>query len=365
MSDSPFHKHNKAVIYRRGLHVVAILTACAVFPLIFVGAGVTSKDAGMAYPNGFNSDGYFLRNPPGWFNRDDTRWEHGHRLLGRAVGLSAIVLAIWCWPGGGTVRILGVCNLLAITVQGVLGALRVNEVSTTLAMVHGILGQMCFCLACCVALITGRTWRQASGASNARHAGFPQRRPPLLKSKVKSPGSKVTQLMDLRLSTLDLRHSPQESRPPQDSRSPQEWVCLLGTAGAMIQLVSGAALRHFGFGAALLAHVFGAIAATFLLGWTAMWVIGRHPRRHLLTWLGSAMVVLLVLQLLLGGFTFTVTVMGGRWSPFFQWAVPSAHVATGALLLVCSVLVTLSTYHLLRPVSQPEGPAATAPVTMA
>ncbi len=339
MSDSPFHKHNKAAIYSRGLHVVAILTACSVFPLIFVGAGVTSKDAGMAYPKGFNSDGYFLRNPPGWWNRDDTRWEHGHRLVGRAVGLSAIVLAIWCWPCGGTVRILGVCNLLAITVQGVLGALRVNEVSTTLAMVHGIFGQMCFCLACCVALVTGRTWLRAP--FSLRHAGVPQRRP------------------------------PQESRPPQDSRPPQEWVCLMGMAGALIQLVSGAALRHcrppqeFGLGAALLTHVFGAIAATFLLGWTAMWVIGRHPRRHLLTWLGRTMAVLLVLQLLLGGFTFTVTVMGGRWSPFFQWAVPSAHVAIGALLLVCSVLVTLSTYHLLRPVSQAEGPAATAPVTMA
>ncbi len=334
MSDSPFHKHNQAVIYRRGLHVVAFLTACAVFPLIFVGAGVTSKDAGMAYPNGFNSDGYFLRNPPGWWNRDDTRWEHGHRLVGRAVGLSAIVLAIWCWPCGGTVRILGVCNLLAITVQGVLGALRVNEVSTTLAMVHGILGQMCFCLACCVALVTGRTWLQAPGASNARRAGFPQR------------------------------------RPPQESRPPQEWVYLMGTAGAVIQLVSGAVLRHcrppqeFGFGAALLVHVFGAMVVTFLLGWTAMWVIGLHPRRHLLTRLGSAMVVLLVLQLLLGGFTFTVTVMGGQWSPFVQWAVPSAHVAIGALLLVCSVLVTLSAYHLLRPASQAEEATVTAPVTM-
>lgn len=317
MSGSTLHIHQKALTYHRGLHVAAILTACAVFPLIFVGAGVTSKEAGMAYPDGFKSDGYFLRNPPGWWGRDDTRWEHGHRLVGRTVGLLAIVLAIWCWRCGGAVRILGVCNLLAIIIQGLLGAFRVNEVSTTLAMIHGVMGQMCFCLACCVALITGRTWSRASGTKSAGRIGFLQ------------------------------------------------GLSLAATGSVMIQLVSGAALRHFGFSGALLAHVLGAIVVTFLLGWMAMCVIGQHPGRNLLAGLGRALAILLVFQLLLGGAAFTVTVMGGKWSPFVQWALPSAHVAVGGLLLACSVLVTASTFHPLRRASQLGEPAATAAVKMA
>ena len=155
---------DRATTYSRSLHFLAILTACALFPLIFVGAGVTSKDAGMAYPDGFTSDGYFLQNPPGWWESDDTRWEHGHRLVGRTVGILAIVLAISCWRIGGWVRALGAANLLAIVTQGVLGAFRVNEVSTTLAMIHGVFGQLCFCLACAVALVTGRTWHREAGA---------------------------------------------------------------------------------------------------------------------------------------------------------------------------------------------------------
>ncbi len=318
--------------YSRNLHIVAILTACAVFPLIFVGAGVTSKEAGMAYPSGFTSDGYFLLNPPGWWDSDNTRWEHGHRLLGRAVGVLAIVLAIGCWRFAGPIRTLGICNLLAIITQGLLGAFRVNEVSTALAMIHGIIGPMCFCLACSVALVTGRTWRMAASGQVPWLSGSPN--------------------------PLSAPHLQDEHEPlaVETNGSPASLyrLCLIGTVGAFAQLVSGAGLRHFGPGAMLLIHVFGAMVSTFLLGWMTMWVLGLPSRvvrpvgRHPLTWLARAMAVLLVLQLMLGGAAFTVTQMGGRWTPFVQWAVPSAHVAVGAVLLACAVLVTMITYRPFR-----------------
>lgn len=296
--------------YRRWLHALAVVTAVAVFPLILVGATVTSKDAGMAYPDGFTSNGYLLRNPPGWLDRDDTRWEHGHRLVGRAVGLLSIALAVGCWRQGGWIRLLGVGNLLAIITQGVLGAFRVYEVSTLLAMVHGIVGQLCFCLTCSVALVTSRSWLQRRAAQPVRALRF-------------------------------LRN-----------------LCLVGVIVVFAQLVSGAAVRHFEFNETLVVHVLGAVVVTFLLGWIAMWIMGQHPGRHVLTQLGRALGLLMVIQLLLGGAAFAFTTMGLSSPAALRWIVPSAHVGVGALLFACLVLVTCCTYRLLRPAAQSSDAAA-------
>ena len=44
-------------VYHRALHLIALLTACATFPLIFMGGLVTSHQAGMSVPDGPNSYG--------------------------------------------------------------------------------------------------------------------------------------------------------------------------------------------------------------------------------------------------------------------------------------------------------------------
>ena len=119
------------------MHSVAVLTALAVFPLIFAGAGVTSQDAGMAYPDWPTSGGHLL-NPPNWWHSIGTRWEHGHRLLGWAVGLLAIVLAVFSWKRGRAIRYVGLGTLLAITVQGVLGGLRLFLGLCAGAVVFGV-----------------------------------------------------------------------------------------------------------------------------------------------------------------------------------------------------------------------------------
>lgn len=310
--NSPVSTHQaESTPYSRGLHVAAILAACAVFPLVVVGAGVTSKDAGMAYPDGFSSAGYFVRNPPGWWDTDATRWEHGHRLLGRTVGILAIVVAVWSWRRGRLVRLLGVGSLVAICLQGVLGAFRVYEVSTTLAMLHGIFGQLCFCLASAVALATGPSWRRGMAAYRVPAAGSLRR------------------------------------------------LCLISSLCVFVQLILGAAYRHFACNGSLLTHVFGAMVVTCLVGWVSMWVMGARPELRLLSYLGSAVAVLMIAQLMLGGFTFTVTVMGGRWSSFVLWAVPTAHVAVGALLFTGIVLITLCTYQLREQVEESQSAAPT------
>ncbi len=285
--------------HSRGLHRVALLAACAVLPLILVGAGVTSKGAGMAYPDWPTSDGHLV-NPPGWWQGDLTRWEHGHRLLGWVVGLLAIVLAGACWQRGGKLRLVGAATLAAIIVQGVLGGLRVTEISTTWAVVHGVWGQLCFCLACMVALLTSREWATSSGAVVARRTAF------------------------------------------------FRCGCWLGLACVFAQLVAGAVFRHFDSRGALVAHLLGAVVVILVLSWLAMWVMEQYGESALLLRLGRTLALLIGLQMILGGFSFLVTVMGVNASGFVGWALPSTHVLVGAMILACVLSLTMAGYRVLR-----------------
>jgi cytochrome c oxidase assembly protein subunit 15 len=283
-------------------------------PLIVVGAGVTSKDAGMAYPDWPTSGGHLV-NPPGWWQGEKTLWEHGHRLLGWTIGMLAIVSAVFCFRRGATLRILGLATLLAIAIQGVLGGIRVQAVSTPLAMVHGVWGQVCFCLACVVGLLTSRGWLESGAAVEARGATFFQR------------------------------------------------GTLVGTICVFLQLVTGAAQRHFGVREALIAHVLWAVVVILVLSWAAMWALEQYPHLALLAKLGRWLAVLVGLQMIFGGLAFLVTVMGGDWPVTLRWTAPSAHVLVGAMLLACVLMMTLSSRRLLRPIEDPARASLRAAAT--
>src|SRR3954471_23354651 len=83
--------------YHPRLHLIALLTACATFPLIFMGGLVTSHGAGMSVPDWPNSYGYnmFLFPPRFWVG--GILYEHTHRLMGSLVGFLSIVLVILAW----------------------------------------------------------------------------------------------------------------------------------------------------------------------------------------------------------------------------------------------------------------------------
>ena len=254
----------------------------------------------MAYPDWPTSAGHLL-NPPGWWQGEATRWEHGHRLVGWVVGVLAIALATLCWRDRGLVRALGLGTLVAIVIQGLLGGLRVTEVSTALAMVHGIWGQACFCLVAMTALATSRAWLECGPAAETGAAVSLQR------------------------------------------------LCLLAAVSTFVQLFLGAALRHFGSGLALVAHILWACVVVFLVGWITIWVAGAGSGVRLLTRLASTLGILVVLQLLLGGFVWLVSFGGIAFPSGLGWAVPTVHSAVGALLLACSVLLTASVYRMLQP----------------
>jgi len=298
----------------RTVHVAAIVTAILIFPLVIVGAGVTSKDAGMAFPD-WPTSNHHLIDPPGWTQKSDQLWEHGHRLIGWVVGMSAIVLACAGWRRGKLVRTLSLLTLGAIIVQGVLGGLRVTCVSEALAMVHGIWGQLCFCIACTTALVTSSAWRRGSALQAAPAAGVLQK------------------------------------------------GCLVTTIAILLQLVFGAALRHFGSKDALVAHLLWAVVVALLVGWIAMWVVGQHPANDLIGLLGRVVGVGIAVQLLLGGLTLLVTVMKVIHGAVWVWLLPSAHVAVGAILLASMLLLTLVTHRRLVEREKQNGAHGLAGVT--
>jgi cytochrome c oxidase assembly protein subunit 15 len=86
--------------YHPAVHWLAVLTAVATFPLIFMGGLVTSHQAGMSVPDWPNSYGYnmFLFPPSKWVG--GIFYEHSHRLMGTVVGFLALLLAaVACGPG--------------------------------------------------------------------------------------------------------------------------------------------------------------------------------------------------------------------------------------------------------------------------
>src|SRR6266481_6016971 len=83
--------------YNPTLHRLALLTAVATFPLIFMGGLVTSHQAGMSVPDWPNSYGYnmFLFPPHLWIG--GILYEHTHRLMGTVVGFCSILLVLHAW----------------------------------------------------------------------------------------------------------------------------------------------------------------------------------------------------------------------------------------------------------------------------
>jgi cytochrome c oxidase assembly protein subunit 15 len=89
-----------AASHNRGLHRLALLTAVATFPLIFMGGLVTSHDSGLSVPDWPNSYGYNMFLFPISLWQGGIFYEHAHRLMGTVVGYAAVMLACWAWGAG-------------------------------------------------------------------------------------------------------------------------------------------------------------------------------------------------------------------------------------------------------------------------
>ncbi len=227
-------------------------------------------------------------------------YEHSHRLIGSIVGFLTIALmvSIWAKDARRWMKWLGVIALVAVIAQGVMGGLRVTNLSRVLAIVHACFAQAFFGLIASLALFTSRGWLQTS---------------------VKIETTNTIRLRRLALITLALIY---------------------------IQFIFGAILRHTG--ERLDAHLLFAGLVTihiFLL-------LRRILRNHLenLVWVRPAVLLggLLAVQLTLGlgAYLAEFTAFSKGVAPVVGITITTAHVAVGALMLIVSVVLTLNFFHL-------------------
>ena len=309
-------------------HRWALALVGATFPLIWVGGLVTTFEAGMAVPDWPSTYGYnlFLYPWQTWlFGPWDLFIEHGHRLLGAAVGMLTIGLLVMIVRSNharGTQR-LAVGALVAVVVQGVLGGLRVLLDAKLLAKLHACTGPVFFALAVALAAVTSPWW----------------------------------------LSTVAAELAP--------AALPRTGI--ITTALAYLQIVLGAQLRHLtpdvsrGFVQAVL--VFHLVTALVLA--THAVLLFRQTRRldRAVRRPASVLLGLIVAQLMIGASTWVVNYGWPVWFANYAWAagyiirqesatqayVTTLHVALGSLILVTSLLVTLRASRAYRVATR--GPA--------
>ena len=144
-------------------HRIAVILACATFPLLFIGGLVTSKGAGLAVPDWPTTFGYNMFLYPWSKMVGNIFYEHSHRLVASSVGLLAVALAVTLWvrETRNWLRWLGIVALALVIVQGVIGGLRVILLEQTLAIIHAAFAQAFFGVTVSLAVFTSRGWSKS------------------------------------------------------------------------------------------------------------------------------------------------------------------------------------------------------------
>lgn len=158
------------------LHRMAVMTVFVAMITLIAGALVTTKNAGMAFPDWPTSDGQNMLTYP-WladFARNGDKFlEHGHRLAGMLIGIWSILLvvAFWCATRLAAWRWLSVAVLGGVICQGILGGFRVQLDERGLAMLHGLFAAIVFSIIGCLVVVTSRRWQESPARDSQASAG--------------------------------------------------------------------------------------------------------------------------------------------------------------------------------------------------
>ena len=289
-----------------GVHRFAIATALTTVALLVAGALVTSNDAADSVPDWPLAYGRII--PP---LIGGIRYEYAHRVVAALVAILTTILAIWLSRVTlkSPARRWGWIAFALALVQAFLGRERVLfGHAAVIATIHATIAQIFFVTVVSLTLLTSAWWQRD-------------------------------------LAPLDDSGSPR-------LRSLSSWT----TAAILIQLVLGAGFRHGAFG--ILPHLIGAVAVLFLAVWTSRTVRERFIRVSDLRRWSIFLQAFLGTQILLGFAAYwAVAESLNAAQPLLLYVIIEvAHVVVGALTLAAGVLLTLSSFRLLRP-------AASAAVT--
>ncbi|NBC86321.1 MAG: cytochrome oxidase assembly protein [Bacteroidetes bacterium] len=282
----------------------ALLALAVTAVLISWGGWVTSINAGMAvpdWPSSFGSYDPFRTGMPDWYRYAPVLAEHGHRLLGALVGFLTLVLAVWTYLADPRrwARHLGIAALVLVSLQGLLGGLRVTENSILLATMHACTAQIFVAVLASLALSTTKTWRSLS------------------------------------------------SRLPDTAAAARlRWTAYATLGLLYLQIVLGAVLRQFGHGihgmyAAL--HIAGALIVSGLIIATFVLIQKHFDKYRGLNVSAWAMVLTLAAQFSLGlaAYVILVTDTAASTRSTLQVILASSHVLVGAVLMGTTTATTL------------------------
>ena len=279
-------------------HRLAVILACATFPLLFIGGLVTGKGAGLAVPDWPTTFGYNMFFYPWSKMVGNIFYEHSHRLIAAAVGVLTIALALtfWLQERRHWLRWLGAVALLLIILQGVIGGLRVVLLEHALAIVHAAFAQAFFALTVSLAIFTSAEWNDEP------------------KIELITDGGRLRRL------------------------------CAITTGLIYVQSVFGAVLRHTG--ERLDAHLLFAALVTLHVVFILVRVMRSHADRPPFTRPSVVLCSLLVLQLMLGLASYFAKFTSALGLPMGALVVlTTTHLITGSLMLATSLLVTLRAYR--------------------
>jgi len=319
----------------------AIVTSAAVMLLLTTGGLVTGLEAGLAVPDWPNSFGHNMLLYPMSEMKGGIYYEHAHRLFGMLVGLTVLVLVtvVFRCDRRPSVRALACQLLIAVIVQGLLGAMRVTgEISMSqhradhapniaLAVVHGVVGQAIFAAALLLAGMLAASWKQPAPPRAIPGGGT---------MRIFSGALLLLLVVQLAIGAC-YRHL---TIPPQGEfpgSSPTWALHLHITLAAVIMVVA------------------------LLAGFRAK-ALGRDERVPIVPALGRALHIAVGVQILLGIAAFVaVSIRRGPEIPAWEVVVTTAHQATGAILLGLATLLMAWTHRLVREVDASPGGAAITP----
>jgi heme a synthase len=292
----------------RGIYRFAVATSCFTVLLLMAGALVTSNDAADSVPDWPLAYGRLI---PPWVG--GIRYEYTHRVLAAAVSILTLVLAIWITrtEQRPLARRLGWTALVLVLAQAALGGFRVLVgYPAASATAHATLAQIYFMTVVGLSFYLSPWWQRE--LARAEDAGAPT----------------------LRLLTT------------------------LTTAVILMQLILGAAFRHGAVG--LNPHLTGAGLVTVFVVWTGVTAKRRFREVRELRRATILLHAFFGIQILLGlAAWWAVVAAREAVQPTFVYVTLTvAHVLGGALTLAASLLLTLTSYRLLRPAMAVTAPSA-------
>jgi cytochrome c oxidase assembly protein subunit 15 len=276
-----------------------VLTACATFVLLLLGAVVTTFRVGMADPIWPTYPWHLLL--VSWEEpRPGFLVEHSHRLAGYIVGCCVIVLAVGLWrnnqPRG--IRWLGVAALLGVIIQGLLGGFRVildRYLGNNLALIHGCFAQLVFGMLVILATLTS--------------------------SPVPLPSSSLGAARR-RLARVSLA------------------TCFL----VYVQIIFGALFRHTYSTWGQRGHLLTAFAVVAGTAWIVKETIDLRIGDRKLKLAVGCLAALVALQLFLGveAWMVRMTAVDVAW----QAVIRTGHVLVGSLVFAAALVTTLQAYRI-------------------